>query len=275
MPNNLMQIRHGQKNFHGKPVLRDIHLDIQSGDFITLLGASGSGKTTLLRLLAGLENWSSVETVSSTKDSNDSLPLNPAFVFQEPNLLGWRTVLENTLLPLELLPVELSPLDFGHTKTQAQERAIEVLKAVQLDTAAHKFPHELSGGMKMRASIARALITKPNLLFLDEPFAALDEPTREGLQEQLRGLWEKQHTTIVFVTHSLHEATFLANKVWFLNGQPSSLRLEHAINLPKYRTAETRNSLDYFNELAILRRLIQQAPTNDTASPLDPSGGAR
>lgn len=238
----ILSIKNGIKKFSQDLILESIQMDLREGDFISILGASGSGKSTLLKLLAGLEPWSSGE---QTQDPN----ISRAFVFQDPNLLSWRTVLENTLLPLELKSNLLSD------PSQMASRGREALKMVHLESAAHQYPHELSGGMKMRTSLARAFITKPRLLFMDEPFAALDEPTRENLQEQLRHIWETQQTTIVFVTHSLQEALFLSNRIIFLKNRPASIEENWVIPLPSKRTAATRISKDYFNALTELREL--------------------
>lgn len=238
----ILSIKNGNKKFSQDLILENIQMDLREGDFISILGSSGSGKSTLLKLLAGLETWSTGE---QTQDPN----ISRAFVFQDPNLLSWRTVLENTLLPLELKSNRLPDL------AQLISRGKDALKMVHLESAAHQYPHALSGGMKMRTSLARAFITKPRLLFMDEPFAALDEPTRENLQEQLRQIWETQQTTIVFVTHSLQEALFLSNRIIFLKNRPASIAENQIINLPSSRTADTRTSKDYFDALKELREI--------------------
>lgn len=246
----LLQIKEGRKTFNNQIILDAITLDIREGEFITLLGASGSGKTTLLRLLAGLETW-------TTGTFQRPPQLDSAFVFQEAQLLPWRSVLANTLLPLELQ---------GETATA--DKALAILKTVQLETEAQKFPDELSGGMKMRASIARALITKPRLLFMDEPFAALDEPTREELQVHLRQLWNQNQTTIIFVTHSLSEAVFLSDRIVVLGQKPSHIVLDHKVPLPLDRTTAVRNSLSYFEAVKTLREKLQNLakPSGDSPS---------
>lgn len=237
MSKTLIEIQNGHKTFQQNQVLQNINLTIESGDFISFLGSSGSGKTTLLRLIAGLESWT-----SGNFNIDQTLTAESAFVFQEPNLLTWRNVLENVLLPLEL-----------NQQQHHADQGLEVLKKVHLEHAATLYPHQLSGGMKMRVSIARALVTKPRLLFMDEPFAALDEPTREELQEQLREIWEQNNTTILFVTHSIQEATFLSRKILFLRERPASIGEHYIVELPKKRDRETRSSEAYFNQLKVIR----------------------
>lgn len=248
MSNALLSIENGYKQIGPTSILANINAEIKMGEFVSVLGPSGSGKTTFLRLLAGLDQWSSGEF-----QSNNSA--RSAFVFQEPNLLGWRTILENTFLPLEL-----------STKTVDKQLAFDALKLVHLDKVSHLYPHELSGGMKMRASIARALVTKPNLLFMDEPFAALDEPTREELQEQLRQIWESQSSTIIFVTHSIQEAVFLANRIIYLDSKPASIREDFNLKLQNTRNADTRSSNDYFAELKRFRNLYHSKSSDKVLS---------
>lgn len=246
MNEKLLRIQNGSKIFNANTILDKVGLEIQKGEFVALLGPSGSGKTTLLRLLAGLETWSQ-GSFSETRNQHSS------FVFQEPNLLSWRTLLENLRLPLEL---KQSAID--------QQLLRQALKLVKLENAEKLLPHELSGGMKMRASIARALVTQPELLFMDEPFSALDEPTREDLQDQLRSIWESQSTTIVFVTHSLSEATFLANRIVILGGKPATVIHDFEINLPRQRQSSLRSSEDFFRELKKVRSLFYSSHLEST-----------
>ncbi len=241
----ILSVRQGGKSFSQNEILRDIDIHLQEGDFLSILGPSGSGKSTILRLLAGLENWTSGEQVENSD-------LSRAFVFQDPNLLNWRTTLENATLPLELQAHHHS-----RSSSDLETQGLEALKMVQLESAALLYPHELSGGMKMRTSLARAFITKPKLLFMDEPFAALDEPTRETLQEQLRDLWKHQQATIVFVTHSLQEALFLSNRIILLHGKPASIHKELQISLPESRKASIRTTPAYFQALTELRECMQ------------------
>lgn len=260
MSDPLLSISHATKQFRFEPVLHNIDLQISEGDFVSILGSSGSGKTTLLRLLAGLEKWTSIQ--SSNRNFNSS-----AFVFQDPNLLPWRTVLENVLLPLELAESKTYDLKTKfknlsqkrELKKQWHQQALEVLGLVQLDQVAHLFPHELSGGMKMRTSLARALITKPQLLFMDEPFSALDEPTRENLQEHVHKIWNSSKTTIVFVTHSIPEAVFLSNRIILLSQKPSQITQELTLSLPKLRSSMIRSETSYFEEVNRIRLYLNSS----------------
>lgn len=187
-------------------VVRQLNLQINSGDFVALLGPSGCGKSTLLRLIAGLEPLSSGRIESQAKEIG--------YVFQEPHLLPWRNLSENIALPLELKKLAASE------KKKAVESTLEL---VGLSDFAAAFPNQLSGGMKMRVSLARALVCKPDLLLLDEPFAALDEFTRTHLDEELRRIWMETGVTILFVTHSVSEAAFLANRQIVFSRRPAAV----------------------------------------------------
>jgi NitT/TauT family transport system ATP-binding protein len=185
------------KAFGDRIVFENLNLSVPAGEFISVVGPSGCGKSTLLRLLAGLEppDTGRLSVVPSPRTG---------FVFQEAQLLPWRTVLANVCLPLELQSVPL---------VERTERARQALQQVGLKSDETLYPNQLSGGMKMRVSLARALVTSPDLLLLDEPFAALDELSRVQLEEELRQLWVARRMTVVFVTHSFSEAVFLSNRV--------------------------------------------------------------
>lgn len=224
-------------------VLKDLNFTADSGDFIVLLGRSGAGKSTLLRLIAGLEEPSSGRLKIDLKSANDR-----GYVFQEPHLMPWRTLAENVGLPLELL---------GLPKQDIAKRAEEALAQVQLPASAHLKPSELSGGMKMRASLARALVAEPSLLLLDEPFAALDEQTRFKLSEDLRDLWRKKRMTVIFVTHSVQEACFLGNRILILSEKPSVIKHDIKINLPEVRKTDLRTEAVFNSELKKIYALIE------------------
>lgn len=191
--------------FGAVPAVDGVSLEIAEGAFVALVGPSGCGKTTLLRLMGGLED---VQAGRLARAPGASF----GFSFQEPRLLPWRSVLDNVALPLELA---------GVARAERTARAEEAIARVRLADAARRLPHQLSGGMKMRAAIARALVAKPSVLFLDEPFGALDEVTRHELDLELRALWERERFTAVLVTHSMPEAAFLAERIVVLSPRPA------------------------------------------------------
>ena len=207
-------------------VIEGMDLAIDAGEFVAVLGPSGCGKSTLLRLIARLSAPDSGRIVTEP----DRFPA--AFVFQDAHLLPWRNTLDNTALPLELM-------GFGRDERNAKARA--VLAQVGLEEAEARYPAELSGGMRMRVSLARALVTEPRLLLLDEPFAALDEITRFNLEVQLRELWQRGGMTVIFVTHSISEAAFLANRAVVLARRGGKIRLDRRIDLPSARTNDMRS----------------------------------
>ncbi|MEP7051877.1 MAG: ATP-binding cassette domain-containing protein [Pseudomonadota bacterium] len=234
----------------GGPVLQDIDLDLARGSFVALVGPSGCGKSTLLRLISGLEAPSSgsiVRLAGTAAVATAAPPVKLAFVFQDAQLLPWRTVLDNVALPLELQ---------GMSRHQARERARGPLAEVELSDVPERFPDQLSGGMRMRVSIARALVTEPELLLLDEPFAALDELTRQRLDERLRTLWLARRMTVIFVTHALAEAAFLAERALVMSRRPGRIVLDRRLALPEERTLALRTEPGFAAETAILYRAL-------------------
>lgn len=194
--------------------LDDINLEIAEGEFVALVGPSGCGKTTLLKILAGL-----VDSFNGDIFLGDRPVCRPSadvgVVFQEPTLLPWRTILQNILLPVELLHLDKKPY---------YDRALKLMETVGLKGFENKLPKELSGGMRQRAGICRALIRDPKVLLMDEPFGALDAMTRELLNSELQHIWMESKKTVLFVTHSIPEAVFLADKVVVMSPRPGHIK---------------------------------------------------
>ncbi|HEY2409674.1 MAG TPA: ABC transporter ATP-binding protein [Polyangiaceae bacterium] len=235
--------------FDGAAVLSGIELEIAAGSFVALLGPSGCGKSTLLRLISGLDRPEQGRIVIESGGTEARARGSQlAFVFQEPRLLPWRSVLDNVALPLELA---------GVPREEARRRARAPLDEVELGDALDRYPDQLSGGMKMRVSIARALVTEPLLLLLDEPFAALDELTRQRLDERLRALWQKRRLTVIFVTHSLSEAAFLAERALVMSKRPGRIVLDRASELGAERSAALRTSVPFVAETAALYEALE------------------
>ncbi len=238
----LVSLRSISKVFsNGTVALKDLSLDVGQGEFLSLLGPSGCGKSTALRIIAGLGEATSgtVEWPSASFDASGKPEREIGFVFQEPTLMPWATVFANVWLPLRLAHV---------SRAAARARVMDALAMVGLDKFADAYPRELSGGMKMRVSIARALITRPKLLLMDEPFAALDEITRFKLNDDLLNLWEKFGWTVVFVTHSVFESVYLSERVVVMAARPGRVFCELPIDTPYPRTEAFRTSTPY-NEL--------------------------
>lgn len=212
--------------------LDELSLTVPAGTIVALIGPSGCGKSSLLRTIAGLQTPTSGRIVFEPRGGD---PGDLAFVFQQANLMPWRTALENVMLPLQLV---------GTTSLAARrERAAELLAEVELADAMHRFPHQLSGGMKMRVSIARALATLPRILLLDEPFAALDDLLRTQLSQLLLQLWDQHRFTAVLVTHNIAEAILLSHRVAVMQGGRISSLLENPLPWP--RSDQLRRSADF------------------------------
>ena len=217
--------------------LSGIDLKIRNGEFVTLIGPSGCGKTTLLRVIADLETHSAGEIkVNGVAPEEARLQRSYGYVFQSPALYPWRTVEQNVSLPLEIM---------GRPKAERRELARHYLELVNLTGFDGKYPWQLSGGMQQRVSIARALSLEAELLLMDEPFGALDEITRDHLNEQLLRLWEKTSKTIVFVTHSIPEAVFLSTRIVVMSPRPGRVIDVIDCNLPTNRALEVRESPEF------------------------------
>ena len=221
---------------NGVAALGPLDLDVRRGEFVSLLGPSGCGKSTALRLIAGLTTPSS-GVVGVSQAANETRAGHAVgFVFQEPTLMPWASVQDNVRLPLKLA---------GMPATEADRRISEALAQVGLSEFAAAYPRELSGGMKMRVSLARALVTRPDILLMDEPFAALDEITRFRLHNDLLELWRKLNMTVVFVTHSVFESVYLSQRVVVMSSRPGRVSAEFRIDTPEPRGEDFRMSASY------------------------------
>ena len=216
----------------GTRALGPLDLAVRKGEFVSLLGASGCGKSTALRIIAGLTAPSAGTVDVPARASRQGI----GFVFQEPTLMPWTTVRENVRLPLKLAHV---------ADAESTPRVMEALAQVGLADFADAYPRELSGGMKMRVSLARALVTSPEILLLDEPFAALDEITRFRLNNDLLALWRKLGKTVVFVTHSIYESVYLSQRVVVMTSRPGRVHAECPIASPEPRDDVFRGSVAY------------------------------
>jgi NitT/TauT family transport system ATP-binding protein len=221
----------------GVRAIEPLTFELAAGSFVSLLGPSGCGKSTLMRLLASLD----APTGGTIHRAAD---MRLACVFQDPCLLPWRTVLANAELPLELRGVSAQARDAAARAALAQ---------VGLSDAVDRYPAQLSGGMKMRVSLARALVTEPTFLLLDEPFAALDEITRQTLDDHLRALWRAKGFTVLFVTHAVDEAAYVSDRALVMSRGPGRLVLDHQLGLPEERTAKLRSQAQFAAQTGVLR----------------------
>ena len=244
---SLDQLQSISKTFqNGVTALRDTSFSIREREFVSLLGPSGCGKSTALRILAGLIEPSGGDVMwregAAPKGSSGDI----GFVFQEPTLMPWASVARNVYLPLKLAGID---------KAAAMPRIHEALTRVGLEPSADVYPRELSGGMKMRVSIARARVTKPKLLLMDEPFAAPDEITRFRLNNDLLSLWSAMQQTAVFVTHSVFESVYLSSRILVMTQRPGRIFADIPIDAPYPRDEAFRTSADY----AALCRTVSEA----------------
>lgn len=220
----------------GVTALGPIDLDVVSGEFVSLLGPSGCGKSTALRLIAGLSAPSAGTVEVNSHGAGRSSGHRIGFVFQEPTLMPWASVRDNVRLPLKLARAPAADAD---------ARIDSALEQVGLSEFVRAYPRELSGGMKMRVSLARALVTDPDILLMDEPFAALDEITRFRLNNDLLALWRNLHKTVIFVTHSVFESVYLSQRVIVMTSRPGRIDAEFRITSPEPRGEEFRTSAEY------------------------------
>jgi NitT/TauT family transport system ATP-binding protein len=229
----ILSMQDVDKTFNGSvAALRRMSLTVNEGDFISLLGPSGCGKSTALRLIAGLMRPTAGRIVWDGGQGADDLGV----VFQEPTLMPWANVFDNVWLPFRLR---------GQTRAAVRDRIAEVLSMVGLDRFAGAYPRELSGGMKMRVSIARAIVTNPRLILMDEPFAALDEITRQKLNNDLLALKAATGATVIFVTHSVFESVFLSDRVLVMAPRPGRVVRELTVDAPYPRDLAFRTSAEY------------------------------
>ena len=235
----------GRRFATGTEALRDVSLSIGAGDFVVLLGPSGCGKSTLLRLIAGLDTPDA--GTLAWDDGHAPVAGEIGFVFQDATLLPWASAADNVFLPLRIA---------GRARDAAAQQVADALARVGLTDFADARPRQLSGGMRMRVSIARALVTRPRILLMDEPFAALDEFTRHRLQTDLLAVQQSAGCTIVFVTHSIYEAAFLARRVVLMTPRPGRIAAEIASDLP--RGEATRLDPAYAGLVADITRAMQR-----------------
>jgi NitT/TauT family transport system ATP-binding protein len=240
----LLSLRGVTKTFdNGLAALGPIDLAVSQHEFVSLVGPSGCGKSTALRVIAGL-----LAPTSGTVEFPNGKP-ETAFVFQEPTLMPWASALANARLPLDLK---------GVARAEANNRAVRALARVGLAGFEKAYPRELSGGMKMRVSIARALAASPSLLLMDEPFAALDELTRQALNDDLLKLWREDRLTVLFVTHSVFESTYLSTRVAVMTSRPGRLFEDIAIASPEARDAHYRMSPEFSAQAAKVSAALRE-----------------
>jgi NitT/TauT family transport system ATP-binding protein len=230
-----------------RPALAEVDLEIAAGEFLCLLGPSGCGKSTLLNILAGFEIPDSGEVLVSGERVTGPGP-DRGVLFQTPRLFPWLTTWQNVLY---------GPRARGRLTPEVREEAAELLDGVGLGGARDAYPHELSGGMRHRAAFARVLINHPRLLLMDEPFGALDAITRSSLQRFLLELWQARHTTIVFVTHDVEEATLLGDRVAVLTGSPGRTRAVLDVGLPRPRTYDDTETLEFVTAKKRIRQELE------------------
>lgn len=245
--------RHLSKTFYKRDsaveAVRDVDLTIGPGEFVSIVGASGCGKTTFLRMLDGLIKPTSGEVLIDDRAVTGPGNSRVAFVFQQDRLLPWRTVSSN---------VKLGPEIQGTKAAVYGERAARFISLVGLKRFEGHYPHELSGGMRQRVNLARALAVEPQVLLMDEPFASLDAQTREIMQAELLGVWNETKKTVVFVTHQIDEAVFLSDRIFVFTVRPGRLKEEIIVDLPRPRELAIKRTPEFVRYTDLIWRLIEQ-----------------
>jgi NitT/TauT family transport system ATP-binding protein len=235
--------------------LQEVDLRIEAGEFVALIGPSGCGKTTLLRVIADLEPITAGTVLVNGMSPHEArLARAYGYVFQAPALFPWRTVLANVMLPLQIQ---------GRPAAECRSVALEHLERVGLAGFERKYPWQLSGGMQQRVSIARALGFEPRILMMDEPFGALDEITRDRLNEQLQGLWQREKRTVVFVTHSIAEAVYLATRIVVMSPRPGRIIKDIRSTLPEVRHLGLRDTPEFMAIAHELREALAEGHGDD------------
>jgi len=234
----------------GKPfaAVRDVSLQVEAGQFISIVGASGCGKTTLLRIVDGLITPTRGQVWVDGRAVNRPGP-GRGFVFQQDALFPWRTLLDNVTFGLEIQ---------GRSRKESHERAAGLLSLVGLDGFEHHFPHELSGGMRQRANLARALTIDPDVLLMDEPFASLDAQTREIMQSELLRIWRSNRKTVLFVTHQIDEAVYLADRVVVMTSRPGQLKAVLDIDIPRPRDLSVKRTPAFLELVDAIWKMIEE-----------------
>jgi len=238
-----ISVEHLTKRYpSGTLALSDVNLDVAEGEFVAVVGPSGCGKSTLLRIMAGLDTPTDGRIETRAAASDDPATLPSAVVFQEQSLFPWMRVAQNVAFAFDSL---------GLPKAEVDKRVAKELALVGLTAFATAYPHELSGGMKQRAAVARAFAVDPPVLYMDEPFGALDEQTRVGLANELMKLWDRMHKTVLFITHGIEEAVTLADRVIVLSAHPGTVKAIIPIEFPRPRDAVTLRGDPKFGEYVV------------------------
>jgi NitT/TauT family transport system ATP-binding protein len=256
----VLRIRAAEKIYRSKGgedtlAVKRVSFDVADGEFVSIVGPSGCGKTTLMKMCAGLVSVTS-GTVDYQGTGEPVQPGHSGIAFQTSSLLPWRTILANVILPADIL---------GLDRNAAKQRAEELLALVRLEGAGPKYPHELSGGMQQRASICRALLHDPDILFMDEPFGALDAMTREELNMQLQDVHMHENKTVIFITHSIQEAVLLSDRVLVMSRGPGRVIADHRVPFARPRTMETAASPEFGELAGTIRSQLHSAETGEAA----------